>query len=106
MQRLFVGVRSLNEAVKADNGGSYIADVAFPASALGTPYRLNITVVRNRLDEAGFQGVPISTNIGEDQHDRAAAWAPSTSAAGIGELDEGLVRKIATTIPQTPHGSL
>jgi len=31
-------------------GGARIADVEYPASALGTPYPLNILAVRERLD--------------------------------------------------------
>ncbi len=40
MGRLLVSVRGPNEAVAAAQGGAHIADVEYPASALGTPYLL------------------------------------------------------------------
>ena len=41
-QRLLVSIRGRKEALAAVKGGAHIADVEFPASALGTPYPLNI----------------------------------------------------------------
>lgn len=82
--RLLVSVRGPVEAVEAAKGGALIADVEFPGSALGTPYPLNIKAVRERLDEAGFEKIPISTNIGEDQHDRASACQAALGVAVAG----------------------
>ena len=45
MGRLLVSVRGPNEALAAAEGGAHIADVEYPASALGTPYPLNIWAV-------------------------------------------------------------
>lgn len=95
MQRLLVSVRGPLEALTAARGGCHIADVEYPASALGTPYPLNIAAVRARLKGAGFGDVAISTNIGEIPHDRAnacqAALGVATAGAdyikfGLGEL--------------------
>ncbi|MEW6715801.1 MAG: (5-formylfuran-3-yl)methyl phosphate synthase [Nitrospirota bacterium] len=55
MQRLLVSVRGPREALAAIKGGAHIADVEYPASALGTPYPLNIMTVRNRLNKAGYK---------------------------------------------------
>jgi len=71
--RLLVSVRGPKEAVEAASGGAHIADVEYPASALGTPYPLNIKAVRDALDEAGFARIPLSTNIGEKQSNRSTA---------------------------------
>ena len=60
-QRLLVSVRGPVEALEAARGGAAIADVEYPASALGTPYPLNIRAVRDRLDEEGFSEVQVST---------------------------------------------
>lgn len=84
MGRLLVSVRGINEAIAAAEGGAHIADLEFPGSALGTPYPLNIKAVRDRLDEAGFDGVPISTNIGEEQRDRASACQAALGVAVAG----------------------
>ena len=73
MGRLLVSVRGPDEALAAAEGGAHIADVEYPASALGTPYPLNIKAVREHLDEQGFKDMPISTNIGEDQPVRSTA---------------------------------
>ena len=73
MGRLLVSVRGPTEALAAARGGAHIADVEYPASALGTPYPLNIKAVRDRLNNEGFSQVPISTNIGEDQPRRSTA---------------------------------
>ena len=95
MQRLLVSVRGPTEALAAARGGCQIADVEYPASALGTPYPLNIGAVRARLKGAGFGDVRISTNVGETPYDRAnacqAALGVATAGAdyikfGLGEL--------------------
>ena len=84
MGRLLVSVRGPNEAIEAAKGGAHIADIEYPASALGTPYPLNIKAVREELDKAGCKNIPISTNIGEDQHDRAAACQAALGVAVAG----------------------
>ena len=84
MGRLLVSVRGPNEAVAAAEGGAHIADVEYPASALGTPYPLNIRAVRQRLDDAGFKGMPISTNIGEEQSVRGTACQAALGVAVAG----------------------
>ena len=81
MGRLLISVRGPNEALAAAKGGAHIADVEYPASALGTPHPLNIKAVRSRLDNEGFRGVPISTNIGEDQP-RRSTDEPTCPACG------------------------
>ena len=87
MQRLLVSVRGPKEALAAIKGGAQIADVEYPASALGTPYPLNIMTVRNRLNKAGYKKIPVSTNIGEVPGVRAsscqAALGVSTSGADL-----------------------
>lgn len=84
MQRLLVSVRGPNEALAAAKGGAHIIDVEYPGTALGTPYPLNIKAVRECLNENGFTGLPISTNIGEDQPVRSTACqaALGVSVAG------------------------
>lgn len=84
MQRLLVSVRGPIEAVAAARGGAHIADVEYPASALGTPYPLNIRAVRDALDSDGFASVPISTNIGEDQPRRSTACQAALGVAIAG----------------------
>lgn len=83
-QTLLVSVRGANEAVAAATGGCGIADVEYPASALGTPYPLNIRGVRDRLDKAGFRRLPVSTNIGEVQSVRASACQAALGVAVAG----------------------
>jgi uncharacterized protein (UPF0264 family) len=84
MQRLLVSVRGPDESVEAAKGGAHIADVEFPASALGTPYPLNIKAVRDALDSAGFSKMPISTNIGEEQPNRSTACQAALGVAIAG----------------------
>ena len=84
MGRLLVSVRGPKEALAAAEGGAHIADVEYPASALGTPYPLNIKAVREALDGAGFEHVPISTNIGEDQPVRSSACQAALGVAIAG----------------------
>jgi len=73
MQKLLVSIRGYNEAKEAASGGAHIADVEYPATALGTPYPLNILSVRTRLNKEGYKKVELSTNIGEIQTNRATA---------------------------------
>lgn len=83
-QRLLVSVRGPREAVAAAKGGAHIADVEYPASALGTPYPLNIKAVRDNLDKSGFSAIPISTNIGEEQANRSSACQAALGVAIAG----------------------
>jgi uncharacterized protein (UPF0264 family) len=82
-QRLLVSVRGPVEALAAAAGGAMIADVEYPASALGTPYPLNIAAVTERL-KAKYPRVAISTNIGEMQHGRANACQAALGVATAG----------------------
>ncbi len=84
MRQLLVSVRGSNEAIAAAKGGAHIADVEFPASALGTPYPLNIKAVREELDRSGFGQVHISTNIGEEQPVRSTACQAALGVALAG----------------------
>ena len=81
--RLLVSVRGSSEAIAAAKGGAMIADVEYPASALGTPYPLNIDTVCGRIRRR-FRGVQISTNIGEIQHARANACQAALGVATAG----------------------
>jgi uncharacterized protein (UPF0264 family) len=89
MQRLLVSVRGPVEAVVAASGGAAIVDVEFPASALGTPYPLNIHAVRERLRSSGYRLVLVSTNIGERQAVRATACQ---AALGVGQAGADLIK--------------
>ncbi len=84
MGGLSVSVRGPQEALAAAEGGAHIADVEYPASALGTSYPLNIKAVRRHLDEHGFKEMPISTNIGEDQPVRSTACQAALGVALAG----------------------
>ncbi len=84
MQKLLVSIRGINEAIAAAEGGAHIADVEYPASALGTPYPLNINAVRTKLNEANFSKVQVSTNIGEVQQVRASACQAALGVAIAG----------------------
>jgi hypothetical protein len=84
MQRLLVSVRGPIEALEAIKGGAHIADVEYPASALGTPYPLNIFDVRKKLDNNGFKKIPISTNIGEEQKVRSSSCQAALGVALAG----------------------
>src|SRR2546422_3029976 len=117
MGRLLVSVRGPTEAVAAAMGGAHIADVEYPASALGTPYPLNIKAVRDRLDAAGFESMPISTNVGEDQPRRSTACQAAVGVAlagadyikcglagldlkGASHLGRNLVRSVIEWFPE------
>lgn len=88
-QRLLVSVRGKNEAIAAAEGGAQIADVEYPASALGTPYPLNIETVRLSLNARGYSTVKVSTNIGEKQQERASACQ---SALGVATAGADLIK--------------
>jgi uncharacterized protein (UPF0264 family) len=90
MQRLLVSVRGPKEADEAVRGGAHIVDVEYPASALGTPYPLNIFTVRKRVAKR----VLVSTNIGEEQARRstAAQAVLGVATAGADIIKAGLAR--------------
>lgn len=79
-QRLLVSIRGKKEALTAVKGGAHIADVEFPASALGTPYPLNIRAVRNAVPKH----IKVATNIGEEQSGRSNACQAALGVALAG----------------------
>lgn len=79
-RRLLISVRGKKEALAAVRGGAHIADVEYPASALGTPYPLNIRAVRNALPRS----VAVATNIGEEQTGRSTACQAALGVALAG----------------------
>ena len=89
-QRLLVSIRGKKEALAAVKGGAHIADVEFPASALGTPYPLNILVVRNAMPKH----IKVATNIGEEQtgHSNACQAALGVALAGADIVKLGLAK--------------
>jgi uncharacterized protein (UPF0264 family) len=89
-QKLLVSIRGKKEALAAVKGGAQIADVEYPASALGTPYPLNIRMVRNALPKK----IAVSTNIGEEQAGRSTACqaALGVALAGADIVKLGLAR--------------
>jgi (5-formylfuran-3-yl)methyl phosphate synthase len=89
-QRLLVSIRGKKEAVAAYKGGAHIIDVEYPASALGTPYPLNIHSVRLALPKR----VDIATNIGEEQTNRSTACqaALGVALAGADIIKIGLAK--------------
>ncbi len=89
-QRLLVGVRGKNEAVAAVRGGAHIVDVEHPATALGTPYPLNILSVRESVPLE----IPVATNIGGEQVSRSTACqaALGVALAGADIIKLGLAR--------------
>lgn len=90
MQRLLVSIRGKNEAFDAVAGGAHIVDVEYPATALGTPYPLNIKAVR----EAVPVQIEVSTNIGEEQLKRGTACqaAVGVAVAGADIVKAGLAK--------------
>lgn len=109
-QRLLVSVRGPREAIAAANGGAAIADVEYPASALGTPYPLNIATVRRRLSASGSRRVLVSTNIGELQVVRATACQAALGVAfagadlikfGLAEMDLDAAANLARSLVRT-----
>ena len=89
-QRLLVSIRGKKEALVAVKGGAHIADVEYPASALGTPYPLNIRAVRNAVPK----NIKVATNIGEEQTGRSSACqaALGVALAGADIVKLGLAR--------------
>jgi uncharacterized protein (UPF0264 family) len=89
-QRLLVSIRGPKEARAAVKGGAHIADVEYPASALGTPYPLNIMTVRKAVPRS----VAVATNIGEEQPGRSTACqaALGVALAGADIVKLGLAR--------------
>lgn len=98
-QRLLVSVRGMNEALAAARGGAQIADVEYPASALGTPYPLNIDATRRGLASRRFKTVLVSTNIGEKQHERANACQ---AALGVATAGADLIKFGMAELPLEP----
>lgn len=110
MQRLLVSIRGSSEAIEAAKGGAQIADVEYPASALGTPYPLNIMSVRNSLDRHRYRRILVSTNIGEVQSVRASACQAALGVAvagadlikfGLAEQSPDAATYLADTIVRT-----
>ncbi|MCJ7457495.1 MAG: (5-formylfuran-3-yl)methyl phosphate synthase [candidate division Zixibacteria bacterium] len=91
-QLLLVSVRGKTEALEAYKGGADIIDVEYPASALGTPYPLNIRAVREALPKK----VKVATNIGEEQLVRSTACqaALGVALAGADFVKVGLAKYI------------
>lgn len=88
-QRLLISIRGPKEAIEAYKGGAHIIDVEYPASALGTPYPLNIQAVRRAMPK----GVQVATNIGEEQRERrstACQAALGVALAGADVIKAGL----------------
>jgi len=79
-QRLLVSIRGRKEALAAVKGGAHIADVEFPASALGTPYPLNIRAVKNAMPK----NIKVATNISEEQSGRSNACQSALGVALAG----------------------
>lgn len=82
-QRLLVSVRGKNEALEAYRGGANIIDVEYPASALGTPYPLNIRAVRNAIP----MKIEIATNIGEEQRERRSMACQAVLGVALAGAD-------------------
>jgi uncharacterized protein (UPF0264 family) len=89
-QRLLIGVRGKTEAKEAVRGGARVVDVEYPASALGTPYPLNILAVR----EAMPPEILVATNIGSEQLGRSTACqaALGVALAGADIIKLGLAK--------------
>ena len=110
IQKLLVSVRGPLEAITAAKGGAGIADVEYPASALGTPYPLNILSIKDALSSNNHNEVLVSTNIGEAQTIRAsscqAALGVATAGAdlikfGLAEMSLEAASYLGTTIVRT-----
>ena len=105
-QRLLVSVRGKKEALEAVDGGAHIVDVEYPASALGTPYPLNIRAVRGAVPAR----VEVSTNIGETQLHRGTACQAALGVAlagadivkaGLAKMHEAEAAYLARSIVRT-----
>ena len=82
-QKLLVSIRGPKEALDAYKGGAHIIDVEYPASALGTPYPLNIKTVRNAIPK----GIEIATNIGEEQRERRSTACQAVLGVALAGAD-------------------
>ncbi len=82
-QRLLVSIRGPKEALNAYRGGAHIIDVEYPASALGTPYPLNIRAVRNAIPKR----IEIATNIGEEQRERRSTACQAVLGVALAGAD-------------------
>lgn len=89
-QKLLISIRGKNEAIDAYKAGADIIDVEYPASALGTPYPLNINAVRKALPKKAL----IATNIGEEQSNKSSSCqaALGVASAGADYIKFGLAR--------------
>ncbi|MEX1275493.1 MAG: (5-formylfuran-3-yl)methyl phosphate synthase [Bacteroidota bacterium] len=83
-QRLLVSIRGPKEAETAIRGGAHIVDVEYPASALGTPYPLNIFAVVEEATRSGAKEIQVSTNIGEIQSNRSNSCLAALGVASAG----------------------
>jgi hypothetical protein len=82
-QKLLVSIRGPKEAIAAYKGGAHIIDVEYPASALGTPYPLNIQAVRKVMPRK----IKIATNIGEDQQERRSTACQAVLGVALAGAD-------------------
>lgn len=82
-QKLLVSIRGPKEALSAYKGGADIIDVEYPASALGTPYPLNIKAVRNAIPKR----IGIATNIGEEQRERRSTACQAVLGVALAGAD-------------------
>ena len=82
-QKLLVSIRGPKEALDAYKGGAHIIDVEYPASALGTPYPLNIKAVRNAIPKK----IKIATNIGEEQKERRSTACQAVLGVALAGAD-------------------
>ena len=85
MQQLLVSVRGKTEAIEAAKGGAHILDAEYPASALGTPYPLNVYTIRKNITKRKL----VSTNIGEEQAKRSTA---AQAALGIATAGADIIK--------------
>lgn len=85
MGRLLVSVRGPQEALAAAEGAAHIADVEYPASALGSSYALNIK--GNRAKEAEWRDKLIhrrDTRLAEiDEERHLSDKPPEIKAAAL-----------------------
>jgi len=82
-QRLLISIRGREEALIAFKSGADIIDVEYPASALGTPYPLNIKAIKDSLPKS----VPIATNIGEEQRERRSTACQAVLGVALAGAD-------------------
>jgi len=82
-QKLLVSIRGPKEALAAYKGGAHIIDVEYPASALGTPYPLNIKAVRAAIPRR----IKIATNIGEEQRERRSTACQAVLGVALAGAD-------------------